>query len=77
MFNIKRRKHLYTTALRHSHIQLYKTEKGDSLGKTVDFRGYISDAGLVCVCVRVCVGGGGGCSNSHAKYGNAKIILGG
>ena len=36
MFNIKRQKHLYTTALRHSHIQLYKTEKGDSLGKTVD-----------------------------------------
>lgn len=33
MFNIKRRKHLYTIALRHSHIQLYKIGKGDSLGK--------------------------------------------
>lgn len=33
MFNIKRQEHLYTIALRHSHIQLYKTEKGDSLGK--------------------------------------------
>lgn len=33
MFNIKRQKHLYTFAPRHSHIQLYKTEKGDSLGK--------------------------------------------
>lgn len=31
MFNIKRRKHLYTTALRHSHIQLYKTEKKEIL----------------------------------------------
>ena len=40
MFNIKRRKHLYTIALRHSHIQLYKTEKGDSLGKNVYFSGF-------------------------------------
>lgn len=34
MFNIKRQKHLYTAALGHSHIQLYKTEKEDSLGKS-------------------------------------------
>lgn len=34
MFNIKRQKHLYTAALGHSHIQLYKTDKGDSHGKS-------------------------------------------
>lgn len=33
MFNIKRQKHYYTIALGNSHIQLYKTEKGDFLGK--------------------------------------------
>ena len=35
MFNIKRQQYLYTFALRHSHIQLYKTE---SPGKQLELR---------------------------------------